>query len=42
MALDHFALLDLLESLKADADDIIRRSAQALIYAEATAVIGTP
>ena len=45
MALDQFALLELLDALKAaDADDVVRRSVeavlQALIDAEATARIG--
>ena len=45
MALDQFALLELLDALKAaDADDVVRRSLeavlQALVDAEATARIG--
>jgi putative transposase len=46
MALDQFALLELLDALKAaDADDVVRRSLeavlQALVDAEATVRIGT-
>ena len=45
MALDQFALLELLDALKAaDADDVVRRSLeavlQALVDAEATVRIG--
>ena len=45
MALDQFALLELLDALKAaDADDVVRRSLeavlQALVDAEATARVG--